>query len=146
MQNIMVLFPEFRYTAKSSGKTVPAYFRLMRAHGQGLYPVPSGGFSASASKKSYTFNFAANPYSTYFEKGGANPNTLTWTSAPSGNKAALASMVHYTPLWYLDTSYPVYAYMLDGWTPSGMLSAADNSQMAIKGNLWDDWHVSPVWP
>jgi hypothetical protein len=157
IQSVMMLFPESRYTTTSSAggtkRTVPASFRLLRAHGQGLDKPKLEGKTIQYPAKSYDFAFAANPFSTYFAKGGADSETLTWprrTSMPT-DIYALASMVHYTPIWFPGEynspgTYTVYGYMLDAWTPGGMLSKADNAKITIKGNLWDDWHVSPVWP
>lgn len=69
----------------------------------------SGGLSA-------TFQFQPNEYSTYDRK------------------------VHFTPLWFPDqTSYTVYTYVLDAWTPSGMLSVNLNDSVEIDGSLYDDW-------
>ena len=71
----------------------------------------SGGTSAS-------FAFKPNEYSTY------NRN------------------VHFTPVWYPDgTAYTVYTYIIDAWTPSGMLSVNVNDSVQIQGSLFDDWYT-----
>lgn len=62
--------------------------------------------------------FKANPYSTY------NRN------------------VHFTPVWFPDTSYTIYTYLLDAWTPAGMLSMNLHDNIQIQGNLFDDWYTS----
>ena len=54
----------------------------------------------SVSGKSTTFAFKNNPYSTY--------------DRPT----------HFTPIWYPDGSYTPYTWLLDCWTPTGMLSIA----------------------
>ncbi len=49
--------------------------------------------------------------------------------------------VHFTPLWYPDGSaYTVYTYILDIWTPAGMLSLNLNDNVQIQGSLYDDWY------
>lgn len=49
--------------------------------------------------------------------------------------------VHFTPLWYPDgTAYTVYTYVLDIWTPVGMLSLNLNDNVQIQGSLYDDWY------
>lgn len=68
------------------------------------------------------FTFKANPYSTY------------------GNK------VHFTPIWMPDGPYVACTWMLDMWTPAGMLSGTVWDGVSINGNLWDDWHVAPENP
>ena len=35
------------------------------------------------------------------------------------------------------------AWAIDCWTPAGMLSANLTDSLTIKGNVFDDWHVSP---
>ena len=71
----------------------------------------SGGMNA-------TFAFKPNEYSTY------NRN------------------VHFTPVWYPDgTAYTVYTYIIDAWTPSGMLSVNVSDSVQIQGSLFDDWYT-----
>jgi len=66
------------------------------------------------------FEFAANHYSTY--------NNRT----------------HFTPIWYKDGAYRVYTYLMDVWTPAGMLSLNLSDPVTISGDLWDDWHIAPT--
>lgn len=70
----------------------------------------SGGMSPS-------FQFQQNEYSTYNRQ------------------------VHFTPIWYPDqTAYTVYTYIIDAWTPAGMLSLNVNDSVQINGSLYDDWY------
>lgn len=49
--------------------------------------------------------------------------------------------VHFTPVWYPDgTDYTVYTYIIDAWTPSGMLSVNVYDAVQIQGSLFDDWY------
>lgn len=50
---------------------------------------------------------------------------------------------HFTPIWTPDGNYKVYTWAMDCWTPAGMLSANLTDSLTIKGNVFDDWHVSP---
>jgi hypothetical protein len=68
------------------------------------------------------FEFASNKYSTYKRR------------------------THFTPIWMPDGSYTPYTWLIDCWTPNGMLSANLNDSLNIKGSLWDDWHIAPVKP
>lgn len=48
--------------------------------------------------------------------------------------------VHFTPVWYPDhANYTVYTYVIDTWTPSGMLSLNLSDSVQINGSLYDDW-------
>ena len=50
---------------------------------------------------------------------------------------------HFTPIWYPDGKYTVYTWLMDCWTPAGMLSMNLNDSIMIDGNLWSDWHIAP---
>lgn len=50
---------------------------------------------------------------------------------------------HFSPIWMPDGNYTVYTYVMDSWTPDGMLSANLTSSVQISGNLWEDWHIAP---
>jgi len=68
------------------------------------------------------FEFASNKYSTYKHR------------------------THFTPIWMPDGSYTPYTWLIDCWTPSGMLSMNLTDLVNIRGSLWDDWHIAPVKP
>lgn len=68
---------------------------------------------------SMTHEFKANRYSTYSRR------------------------THFTPIWYPDGSYTPYTWLLDCWTPAGMLSMNLSDSLTINGNLWSDWHIAP---
>ena len=53
---------------------------------------------------------------------------------------------HFTPIWYPDSSYMVNTWVIDCWTPAGMLSVNLTDSLSIPGNLWDDWHIAPLDP
>lgn len=68
------------------------------------------------------FEFASNKYSTYKRR------------------------THFTPIWFPDGSYMPYTWLIDCWTPAGMLSKNLTDSVTIRGSLWDDWHIAPVKP
>ena len=53
---------------------------------------------------------------------------------------------HFTPIWYPDGSYTPYTWLIDCWTPAGMLSMNLTDSLTIDGNLWSDWHIAPQFP
>ena len=53
---------------------------------------------------------------------------------------------HFTPIWFPDGSYTPYTWLIDCWTPAGMLSMNLTDSVTISGSLWDDWHIAPVKP
>ena len=66
-----------------------------------------------------THEFQENPYSTYGRR------------------------THFSPIWYPDGSYTPYTWLIDCWTPVGMLSMNLTDTLTIDGNLWSDWHIAP---
>lgn len=46
--------------------------------------------------------------------------------------------VHFTPIWFPDTNYKIYAYLEDKWTPAGMLSLNLNDYVTINGSVYGD--------
>lgn len=53
---------------------------------------------------------------------------------------------HFTPIWMPDGSYTPYTWVLDSWTPAGMLSLNLTDSVQVQGNLWADWHIAPQNP
>ena len=54
--------------------------------------------------------------------------------------------VHFLPVWFPNGSYTPYTYLIDCWTPAGMLSMNLTDTVTIQGSLWDDWHIAPLRP
>ena len=50
---------------------------------------------------------------------------------------------HFTPIWMKDGAYTVYTYVMDCWTPDGMLAMNLTDSVNISGDLWKDWHIAP---
>lgn len=50
---------------------------------------------------------------------------------------------HFTPIWMPDGRYTPYTWLIDAWTPAGMLSLNLTDNLTISGNLWTDWHIAP---
>lgn len=53
---------------------------------------------------------------------------------------------HFTPIWMPDGTYVAYTWLLDCWTPKGMLSLDLSDHVEIQDNLWRDWHIAPIRP
>lgn len=67
-----------------------------------------------------TLSFKNNPYSTY--------------DRPT----------HFTPIWFPDGNYTPYTWLIDCWTPTGMLSMNLTDTVTISSDLWEDWHIAPA--
>lgn len=68
------------------------------------------------------FEFQKNPYSTYNRR------------------------THFSPIWFPDGGYTPCTWLIDSWTPTGMLSMNLTDTVTIRGNLWADWHILPQKP
>lgn len=66
------------------------------------------------------FQFRANEYSTYHRR------------------------THFSPVWFPDGDYTVYAQVMDAWTPAGMLKVHLHDALTVQDNLFSDWHVRPL--
>lgn len=81
-------------------------------------------------------------YGTYWRlltcSGG---NTAEFTFKPN-EYSVYGRSVHFTPVWYPDgVEYRIYTYVIDAWTPAGMLSANVSDCIQIQGSLFDDWYT-----
>ncbi len=74
------------------------------------------------SGRTASFQFRQNSYSTYNRR------------------------THFTPIWFPDGAYTLYTWLLDCWTPAGMLSMNLTDSVTIRGNLWEEWHIAPAKP
>jgi hypothetical protein len=54
-----------------------------------------------------------------------------------------SSHVHFTPVWFRDGQYQPTTFIIDCWTPNGMLSAQSSDTLNIQGSVFDDWHIKP---
>ena len=68
------------------------------------------------------FEFQKNPYSTYNRR------------------------THFSPIWFPDGKYEPYTWLIDCWSPAGMLSINLTDSVTIRDNLWSDWHIAPQKP
>ncbi|MBO5353062.1 MAG: hypothetical protein J6A77_07150 [Lachnospiraceae bacterium] len=79
-------------------------------------------------------------YKTYWRllKGsGGNPNYFTFQNNAF---STYNREVHFTPVWFPDSTYQVYTYILDAWTPVGMLAMNLTDSIEIEGSMYDDWY------
>lgn len=99
--------------------------------------APAGHYAPAQTAVSYFPEFK---YQNYWRlltcSGGMNP---TFQFRPN-EYSTYNRQVHFTPVWYPDqTNYTVYTYVIDAWTPSGMLSLNLSDSVQINGSLYDDW-------
>ncbi|MDL2294716.1 hypothetical protein LJC60_08865 [Ruminococcaceae bacterium OttesenSCG-928-D13] len=74
---------------------------------------------------------------------GGNSSQLEFQK---NNYSTYKNRTHFTPIWYPDGAYTVNTWLIDCWTPTGMLSMNLTDSLTIRGSLWDDWHIAPLDP
>lgn len=62
------------------------------------------------------------------------------------NYSTYKNRTHFTPVWFPNGNYEVNTWVIDSWTPMGMLSANLTDTLNIRGSVWDDWHIGPLKP
>lgn len=115
--------------------------------GYGIKESVTARFSANAPESHYApaqtavSDFPEFSYDSYWRLlscSGGNPATFAFKA---NEYSTYGRNVHFTPVWYPDgTNYTVYTYVIDAWTPSGMLSLNLNDAVQIQGSLYDDWY------
>ncbi|SES65401.1 hypothetical protein [[Clostridium] polysaccharolyticum] len=71
----------------------------------------------------------------------SSASLLSTLTLPVNQYSLNGSRVHFTPIWYPDGNYKVYAEVFDAWTPGGMLCSSGTGNINIAGNMWDDWYI-----
>jgi len=114
--------------------------------GYGIWESVSAGFHSNAPGSHYATAQTAVSYFPEFKyknywrlltcSGGM---TATFAFKPN-EFSTYGRNVHFTPVWYPDSSYTVYTYVIDAWSPTGMLSLNLNDSIQIQGSMFDDWY------
>ena len=100
--------------------------------------APGSHYAPVQTAVSYFPEFSYETYWRLLEKSGGNSASFTFKP---NEYSTYGRKVHFTPVWYPDnTAYTVYTYIIDAWTPSGMLSLNVNDSIQIEGSLYDDWY------
>ena len=98
--------------------------------------APDSHYTDVQTAVSYFPEFSYDTYWRLLERTGANT-----FSFKENEYSTYSRRVHFTPVWYPDgTYYPVYTYVMDMWTPSGMLSTGVTDSVYIQGSMYDDWY------
>lgn len=120
--------------------------------GYGINQTVTGNVSSNQSSAiTYAQNavsyFPEFRYETYWRllervSGGSNARF----EFKKNNYSTYKNRTHFTPIWMPDGEYIVNTWLIDAWTPDGMLSMNLTDTLTIKGNLWQDWHIAPLNP
>jgi len=124
------------------------YSKWQMGSGYGLNIDIQSNMKASAPKSSYTNIQNAVNYFPEFNYQGywrlsdrVSPGKF---KLKPNEYSTYEQRVHFTPLWFPDGEYTTFSYIIDFWTPDGMLSKTAHDTLLIKGSVWDDWTVVPA--
>ncbi|MEA4986567.1 MAG: hypothetical protein VB095_00690 [Anaerovorax sp.] len=133
------------------GKNPTANARTMKS-GYGVNQqvsasVSSNQFSAVTNPQNAVSYFPEFNYNTYWRlleqvRNGSNSRFEFQKNKYSTYK----NRTHFTPIWMPNGKYEVNTWVIDSWTPVGMMSKNLSDSLLIHGSLWDDWHVAPLKP
>ena len=133
---------------KHDSKNPTASGRTMRS-GYGINQTVTGSISSNQSSAvtqpqnavSYFPEFRYETYWRLLERMGSGRFEFQ-----KNDYSTYKNRTHFSPIWMPDGAYTVNTWLIDGWTPDGMLSANLTDSLTIRGSLWDDWHVGPKKP
>lgn len=102
--------------------------------------APASHYAPAQTAVAYFPEFGYDMYWRLLSCSGGNPASFAFK--PNGY-STYGRNVHFTPVWYPDGgAYTVYTYIIDAWTPSGMLSVNASDSVHIQGSVFDDWNSS----
>ncbi|MMZ66080.1 hypothetical protein D1872_285430 [compost metagenome] len=106
--------------------------------------APSSHITGTQHAISYFPEFAYQKYWRLHDVKSAGYNASFWLKP--NEYSTYNSRVHFTPIWFPDSSYTPITRILDAWTPAGMLTLQLQRTITISGNLFSDWHIAPQNP
>ncbi len=118
--------------------------------GYGIKETVTASVSTNAPIGHYTYTqtavayFPEFSYNTYWRLLDLTSKGLTSSLEFKENEYSTYSRrVHFTPLWFPDNEkYTVSTYVIDTWTPAGMLSVTLSDYVNIEDNMFDDWYTN----
>ena len=100
--------------------------------------APESHYSYAQTAVSYFPEFSYDAYWRLLTCNYSNPAAFTFKP---NEYSTYNRNLHFTPVWYPNTYYTVYTYVIDAWTPAGMLSASVSDSVNIQGSMFDDWYT-----
>ena len=102
--------------------------------------APAAHVAAAQTAVSYFPEFRYNTYWRLLEKtSGSYMAQLEFRRNPFSTYDQRA---HFTPVWFPNGTYTVYTWLLDAWTPAGMLSTNLSDYVTIQQSVFDDWYTN----
>lgn len=128
----------------ASGKTMKSGYGINESVSTNISTNDSSAVTGAQTAITYFPEFQYKTYWRILDRISGGLNALL--EFPQNRYSTYNNRTHFTPVWMPDGSYTPYTYLQDCWTPVGMLSINLTDSVTISGNLWDDWHIAPVFP
>lgn len=106
--------------------------------------APSSHITGTQHAISYFPEFSYQKYWRLHDVKSAGFNASFWLKP--NEYSTYNSRVHFTPIWFPNSSYTPITRIIDAWTPAGMLTLQLQRTITISGNLFSDWHIAPQNP
>lgn len=114
----------------------------MTASAQVVSGAPSGHITEPQTAVAYFPEFQYTDYWRLLER--TSPGYSAAFQFRVNEYSTYGRRTHFTPVWFPDGNYTVYAQVMDAWTPAGMLQIHLSDTLTVHGNLFSDWHVRPI--
>lgn len=114
----------------------------MTASAQVISGAPSGHVTQPQTVVAYFPEFHYADYWRLLER--TSPGCPTGFQFRVNEYSTYGRRTHFTPVWFPDGNYTVFARVMDAWTPAGMLQVNLSDALTIQGSLFSDWHVRPI--
>ncbi|HEX2925303.1 MAG TPA: hypothetical protein VHP38_03450 [Ruminiclostridium sp.] len=128
----------------ASGKTMKSGYGINQMTEANVSTDQSSAVTEAQTAVTYFPEFLYKSYWRLLEQTSSGYSSIF--EFPKNKYSTYNRRTHFTPVWMPDGSYTPYTYLLDCWTPNGMLSVNLTDSVTIDGSLWDDWRAIPVIP
>ena len=128
----------------ASGRTMKSGYGINQAVTASVSSSQSSATTPAQNAVSYFPEFRYDTFWRVLDRVGSGYNARF--EFKKNEYSTYRGRTHFTPIWMPDGSYTVNTWLIDCWTPAGMLSQNLTDSLTIRGNLWQDWHIAPLKP
>lgn len=143
LSGTMSIMPDAK-SPTAGGKTLKSGYGIQERADTHVITNQASAVTAAQNAVTYFPEFGYKRYWRLLERmGGGHDMSFAFKENPY---STYSRRTHFIPIWYPDGSYTPYTWLLDCWTPAGMLSLELTDTVTVSGNLWSDWHIAPQNP
>lgn len=143
LSSTMRLTPDSK-NPTASGRTMKSGYGINQAVTASVSSNQSSAVTPAQNAVSYFPEFRYETFWRLLDRVGSGYNARF--EFKKNEYSTYRGRTHFSPIWMPDGSYTVNTWLLDCWTPAGMLSMNLTDSLTIRGNLWQDWHIAPLKP